>query len=145
MLEIRDLHHVSLVVKDVAVSVRFYGDVLKMVEVPRPRNFTFGGAWMRKGGAEIHFIQADEAVQPPGDAANHPTERHDVTFARHFCLEINDVEAMLASLKEHNIPILMGPRQRGDGAVQTYCYDPDGHMIELVYVPPELAAQYREP
>ncbi len=42
---------------------------------------------------------------------------------------------MLATLEQYSIPIIAGPRARGDGATQTYIYDPDGHMVELVYEP----------
>ena len=135
MLELKALHHVSLVVNDVKKSKQFYCGVLGMEDVPRPQNFTFDGAWFRKNKFEIHLIGPQEAVQPPGDGPNHPTERRDLTFARHFCFAINDVDEMVRTLEKHNVPIACGPRPRGDGATQTYVYDPDGHMVELVYEP----------
>lgn len=64
-MEIRRLDHAALLVKDVERSRRFYGQVLGMEEVPRPSNFTFPGAWFRKGHAEIHLIGEAE----PGRAA----------------------------------------------------------------------------
>jgi len=135
MLELKYLHHVSIVVKDIEKSKHFYCDVLGMEDVARPENFTFGGAWFRKGDCEVHLIHISEAVQEPGDAPNTPTETRDLTFARHFCFQINDVDEMLKTLNKFNIPIACGPRPRGDGATQTYIYDPDGHMVELVYEP----------
>ena len=70
-MEIRGLDHAALLVKDVERSRRFYGEVLSMEEVPRPSNFTFPGAWFRKGRAEIHLIGESEPgrtaqVQPGG-------------------------------------------------------------------------------
>ena len=67
MIQIKDLNHVSIIVKDVETSKRFYCDILGMEEAPRPSNFDFEGAWFRKEGAEIHLVQANEAVQSPGD------------------------------------------------------------------------------
>src|SRR5439155_18535051 len=65
LVEIRRLDQAALLVKDVERSRRFYGQVLGMEEVPRPSNFTFSGAWFRKGYAEIQLIGEAE----PGRAA----------------------------------------------------------------------------
>ena len=131
MIQITDLNHVSIIVKDVEASKRFYCEILGMAEVPRPLNFDFEGAWFRKGGAEIHLVQANEAVQAPGDAPTKPTERRDLTFARHMSLGVDDINQAIRTLEENEIPVVKGPRPRGDGAVQLYCFDPDGHLIEL--------------
>jgi catechol 2,3-dioxygenase-like lactoylglutathione lyase family enzyme len=135
MIKVKDLHHVSIVVEDVATSKHFYCDILGLVDVPRSPTFTFDGAWFRKSGVEVHLIQINEAVQPPGDGPNDPTEIRDLTFARHFCFSVEDMDEAVSTLNKNNIPIAMGPRQRGDGAIQLYIYDPDGHMVELVYEP----------
>jgi catechol 2,3-dioxygenase-like lactoylglutathione lyase family enzyme len=133
--EIKALDHVSIIVKDVDASRKFYCGVFGMEEVERPKNFTFDGAWFRKGGAEIHLVTEDEAVQAPGDSANNPTEKRDLTFARHFALQINDMDGLVDALKEHDMELVFGPRQRGDGPLQAYIYDPDGHMIEITEKP----------
>ena len=46
-----------------------------------------------------------------------------------------DLDEAIKSLAENNVPVAAGPRPRGDGATQLYIYDPDGHMIELAYIP----------
>jgi len=130
------IHHVSLIVRDVAASRHFYCEVLGLTEAARPASFKFAGAWFRAGVAEIHVIQRKDAAQAPGDAPVHTTAERDATRARHFCFQITDVEQLLATLRAHQIPIVVGPRPRGDGAVQTYISDPDGHLVELVYLAP---------
>ena len=135
MFEIKDLHHVSLVVQDVERSRYFYCDILGMKDEKRPVNFDFKGAWFVTDRVEIHLIHRADATQAAGDPPNQPTPERDLTFARHFCFEINEVQAMLERLSQYNVPIACGPRARGDGATQTYIYDPDGHLVELVYVP----------
>ena len=141
MIHITDLNHVSIVVKDLQASRHFYGDVLGMDEVPRPATFNFKGAWFRKGGAEIHLIHIDDASQPPGDAAAQPTEHADIARARHHAFAVADIDEVIRVLREHDIPIVIGPRPRGDGAIQTFCFDPDGHLVELHTLPPNSKSQ----
>jgi catechol 2,3-dioxygenase-like lactoylglutathione lyase family enzyme len=136
MLEVQGLHHVSLIVRDVAASERFFCEVLGMDSVPTPANFKFTVAWVRKGRAELHLVQADDAVQAPGDNPVQPRPGRDATFARHLCLQINSVEALVDTLRAHQVPIVAGPRARGDGPIQTYIHDLDGHLIELVCLDP---------
>ena len=131
------IHHVSLIVRDLEATRHFYSEVLGLPEVPRPASFKFGGAWFRAGAAELHVITHDDAAQAPGDAPVHTAPDRDATRARHFCFQITDVDRLLATLRAHNIPIIIGPRPRGDGAVQTYISDPDGHLVELVYLGPK--------
>ena len=107
-----------------------------MDEEIRPTNFRFGGAWFVKGGSEVHLIDRPDATQDAGDGPNTPTELRNLTYARHFCFSIEDVDEALTSLRRHDVPIAYGPRNRGDNAIQIYLYDPDGHMIELVCLNP---------
>lgn len=136
MLEILGLHHVSLIVRDVAASQRFFCEVLGMEAVPHPPSFKFVVAWVRKGPAELHLVQADDAVQAPGDHEISLRPGRDATFARHLCLQINNVDALVERLRIHQVPIVAGPRARGDGPTQTYIHDLDGHLIELVCLTP---------
>ena len=131
MIEITDINHVSIVVKDVQASKIFYCDILGMEEVPRPATFTFDGAWFRKGDAEIHLIQINDASQPPGDTPAQPNEHADIARARHIGFAVKDMDETVRVLNEYNIPIVEGPRPRGDGIIQTYCFDPDDHLVEL--------------
>jgi catechol 2,3-dioxygenase-like lactoylglutathione lyase family enzyme len=137
MFEIRDLNHVSVIVRDVEASIRFYCDVLGMEEVPRNPTFTFPGAWLRSGTAEIHLIQEDHATHTAGDlsyevAAN---TKMDLSRSRHFSLVIDDTEELLNHLQVQGVAIAYGPVERWGGLVQTLCYDPDGHLIEFTELP----------
>jgi catechol 2,3-dioxygenase-like lactoylglutathione lyase family enzyme len=133
MLEIQDLNHVNIVVKDVEASKRFYCDVLGMEDVPRHTSFTFPGAWLRSGRAEIHLIQEDVATHAPGDLSHavFASTDKDLAFSRHFSLVIDDTEALVEQLRVHGVPIAFGPVERLGGLSQTYCYDLDGHLIEF--------------
>jgi glyoxylase I family protein len=137
MFEIRDLNHVNIVVKDVEASKRFYCKALGMEDVPRHPSFTFPGAWLRSGSAEIHLIQEDVATHAPGDlsyAVAGSTDK-DLAFSRHFSLVIDDTDALVEQLQAHDVSIAFGPVERRGRLIQTYCYDPDGHLIEFTQLP----------
>ena len=135
MIEIVDLNHVSLVVRDIAAAKHFYCDILGMAEVARPPAAQYEIIWVRKGSAELHLIHRSESPQEPGDApAPHPPGR-DVSLVRHVALAVKDADAVVRVLGEHSIPIILGPRPRGDGATQIFCFDPDGHLVELHTLP----------
>ncbi|MBI3733787.1 MAG: VOC family protein [Chloroflexi bacterium] len=128
MFTITNYNHDSLMVADVERSAAFYRDVLGMREVPRPATFDFAGKWFRCGTAEIHLIGASGAPQAPGDLPNAEPHR---ARARHIAFEIADMDETVRHLQAQGIPIVAGPRPRGDGPVQVYVCDPDGHLIEL--------------
>ena len=132
MIKISELNHVSIVVQDVERSRRFYCGVLGMQEAPRPATFKFDGAWFRSGSAEIHLIQVNAASQPPGDTPAQPDESRDIARARHHAFAVEDMNEVVRCLREHRVEIVLGPRPRGDGAIQTYCFDPDGHLVEFI-------------
>ncbi len=135
MIEIGRLHHVTICVADLEATRHFYVDVLGLEEVKRPLSFQFKGQWFRKNGAEIHTIYKEAAGQIPGDAKNVIKPSRDITFARHFCFSVSNIANTINTLAENGIEVGAGPRPRGDGAIQIYIYDPDGHMVELVHEP----------
>tara|TARA_Y100001960_G_C14688585_1_gene835133 strand:+ start:886 stop:1305 length:420 start_codon:yes stop_codon:yes gene_type:complete len=136
LIKLGKLHHVSVVVGDLEASRHFYVDVLGMQQVQRPKPFDFKGQWFRiNGGYEVHTIHTSDATAESGDAKTFLKTGRDLTFSRHVCFSINNVNETLKTLQTNNIDIAEGPRDRGDGATQIYLHDPDGHLIELVYEP----------
>ena len=117
-MKILALDHVAIHVQDVAMSCKFYSEVLLLESLPRPA-FDFPGAWFRLGtGQELHLI---------GD-------RTQAVFSHsrgnHFALETDD----LAGWEQHFKKIGFQHRplkKRPDGAGQIFLQDPDGHVIEL--------------
>jgi len=133
MFEIQYINHVNMVVQDLERAIRFYTEVLGMENTPRNPKFTLPGAWLCKNNAEIHLIRADAATHAPGDPS-YPvvdTTDREISQSRHFSLVIDDTENLVTQLQKHNIRIVLGPVERPNGLVQTYCYDPDGHLIEF--------------
>lgn len=117
-------HHVSLDVRDVEVSRRFYGGLLGLLEIERP-DFGLPGAWYQAGAVQLHLIQVPDGADV-GTPASSPTP-----LANHLAFEIDDVSAVKAELEEvgHDV-ITLGPESG-----QLFVADPDGNMIEFIRPP----------
>jgi catechol 2,3-dioxygenase-like lactoylglutathione lyase family enzyme len=126
-IKVRQIDHVTLVVRDIEASRRFYVDLLGMQNVPRP-NFSFAGAWFQAGATLIHLIEQHEQSGPAGvGVSGQPkTSRN-----HHFAFEVDDAFAAAAALKKLGIPLIDDAKRRPDGAVQVFLADPDGHVVEL--------------
>ena len=123
------LQHVALIVGDLDASRRFYGEQLGMEELQRPSSFGFAGAWYRAGGQEIHLIAAADTSAQAG--WGNPGPRADVGLATHLAFEVDDLDAECTRLSSIGVNACSEPRPRGDGVVQIYFEDPDGHLVEL--------------
>lgn len=100
-----------------------------MEEVPRPKKFTFRGAWFRRGASEVHLILADDTTAPPG--LPDPGPARYTGLATHLAFEVDDLDAVVEHLQRHAVPIFGGPVARGDGVTQIYVHDPDGYLVEF--------------
>ncbi len=125
----KSLQHCGLVVRDLERSRWFYGKVLGMVELPRPKTFTFEGAWFKGGAGELHLIVAKDTTAPAGFQDAGPSKH--TGLATHLAFEVDDLAEIKARLAEHGVEITGGPIMRGDGVEQMYVLDPDGFMVEF--------------
>lgn len=117
-MRITQLNHVALQVRNVAVTVRFYEEVVGLKQIPRPA-FGFPGAWFRIGAdQELHLIEG-------GAGQVSSSSRGD-----HFAMMVDSIADAEALLRGKGIAY-KGPHQRPDGARQIFFEDPDGHVIEF--------------
>lgn len=133
-MQVRHIDHVTLVVRNVEASRRFYVGLLGMTEVPRPA-FAFGGAWFRAGATLIHLIEAHDRSGPPGypvDVLVRSSRNH------HFAFEVDDARESARRLKALGIELLDDAKLRPDGAIQVFLVDPDGHVVELCTSPSNI-------
>lgn len=126
-INVKRIDHITLVVKDLENSRKFYVDLLGMQEVERP-GFRFAGAWYQVGDAQIHLI-----LEHPesGPARSDVPEECEISRTRHFAFEVADAHATADLLRGLEIEIVAGPKQRPDGPTQLYIFDPDRHLVEL--------------
>lgn len=130
-ISVRQIDHVTLVVKDLEASRRFYVDVLGMREVERP-GFRFQGKWFQAGSTQIHLILEHEQSGP---AQTFIPEGCTISRTRHLAFSVEDARAAQARLAELGIPLAAGPQQRPDGPTQIYVLDPDRNLVELFSIP----------
>ena len=123
------IQHVGLVVSDLDRSRAFYAGPLGLEEVPRPANFTFDGAWFRSGGTEVHLLSDAHATGGAGQPD--PGGGKERGMTHHLAFEVDDLDVACARLAEHGVELEGGPMPRGDGYMQVFFLDPDGHVLEL--------------
>jgi lactoylglutathione lyase len=118
-MTIHGINHIALHVADVAVSVRFYTQILQLQPLPRPA-FDFDGAWFCLGeNQELHLIGGRIEAVFEGSRANH------------FAVEVADLDAWQVHLETQKASF-RPPKARPDGLRQLFITDPDGHCIELL-------------
>jgi catechol 2,3-dioxygenase-like lactoylglutathione lyase family enzyme len=118
----RFLDHLQLVVKDLAVSKRFYEAIAKSLDVP----------W---GGEGPGFFYIDELCVSSVDS---PASAGKVTGRTHFALQAKDRAAverfyragLEAGGKDNGAP---GERPYHPGYFAAFLLDPDGNNVEAVY------------
>lgn len=126
-LNVKTIDHITLVVKDLDRSRKFYRDLLGMKETERP-DFGFPGLWFQAGATQIHMNVDSLEAGPAG-----LTEFAGTSPSRgfHFAFEVDDCDAAAEHLRSLDIDIVTGPRSRPDGARQLYIYDPDRYLVEI--------------
>jgi len=124
---VKTLDHVTLVVDDLERSAAFYVDLLGMRRVERPV-FGFPGLWFQAGNTQIHLILKNEK----SSFAGLPDAPAEAAAGRvfHFAFEVADCHTAVERLKGAGVRI-RGTGLRPDGCHQVWCYDPDGHVVEL--------------
>lgn len=129
MLNIRDIDHVVLRVRNIKVMERFYCEVLGAKHVAyRPE---FGMTHLRAGASMIDLVAVDGPLGKPGGA---PPSREGRNMD-HLCLRIEpfDEDAIVAHLKRHGVAV--GDIRNRFGAegngTSIYLTDPEGNTVEL--------------
>lgn len=115
MLAITQIDHCSVIITDVQRSRRFYGDLLGLKEIAKPRTFDFVVLWFDLGNQQLHLLRKEQA---------------DSISPRHFALRVADIHAARRYFTEHRIP--MQETTPIPGADRFFIFDPDGNRIEII-------------
>jgi catechol 2,3-dioxygenase-like lactoylglutathione lyase family enzyme len=116
-IQIKDYHHIALVVKDLEKCIGFYREVLGLKTLERPA-FDFQGHWFQVGEtSQLHLMVMNETIPET---------------MRHMAIEVEDFGATIQTLEAQGIKITDGPGKRVDGSDYLFCNDPDGNLIEIV-------------
>ena len=129
-MDFETLHHVAISVSDLARAKEFYGGLLGLEEIARPR-FPFDGAWYRIGDREIHLIVSRD-----------PTFRMGKNVSiedGHFALRVRSFRATLAHLESKGCRASDNEPGRSmrvnpssiTGYPQIHLLDPDRNVVEI--------------
>ena len=108
-IQVKSLDHVTIVVRDLERSRRFYVDALGMQMVPRP-GFSFDGRWFQAGATQIHLILEHEQSGPAGM----PLELGRTSRAHHFAFLVEDAHAAEKRLEELGCEFISRAKARPD-------------------------------
>ena len=118
-MHVTGIHHVSILITDVARSIAFYRDGLGLRQIERPSTFTTPELreviWFELGPQQLHLMPA-------------PTP--DVPARRHFAVHLDDARAARKELRGRGIAI--NESTPIPGADRFFVNDPDGNRIELI-------------
>lgn len=116
-MQVKGIHHATVVVDDLATALAFYTEVLGLTALPRP-DFGIPGAWLDAGnGDQVHLIEL--AGHPPASPA------------QHFAFEVDDLDAIAAELATKGVEVKISGRRLEGAGYQGTVQDPAGNTIEL--------------
>ncbi|KAA8531956.1 hypothetical protein F0562_006902 [Nyssa sinensis] len=128
-LPLLSLNHVSLLVRSVWTSVRFYEDVLGFFLIKRPSSFNFHGAWLFNYGIGIHLLENvsidDQYDTMMESRPINPKDNH-ISFQ---CTDVGLVKRRLEDMGMKYVTAVV--EEEGIEVDQVFFHDPDGYMIEL--------------
>ncbi len=152
MVTFTGIHHVGLVVDDLAAAVEFYGALLNMEVIERDKwgaddhatNSAVGlsgssadGALLRGSGSYLELWQYHQPTQVGDDPAVRGAHEQGL---RHLAIEVDDVDAALDRLEALGGTRMGDPLHLGQGAAAVYCRDPFGTIIEFMSTGTRLAS-----
>lgn len=115
------LHHVNVTVPPELEEAAkdFYGRVLGLQQVPKPKASRQSGAWYQIGTNQLHLSVENE--------------NHGPLSSRHLCFAVADLPAAETRFREAGVEIIPDPRPV-EGTPRFYVRDPGGNMLEIVQV-----------
>ncbi|MGN6548802.1 MAG: VOC family protein [Pararhizobium sp.] len=131
MKGIGGIGHVAIKVSDVERTLGFYVGRLGFEEMLRLTRDD-GRLWLiylRITDTQYLEIFPDaETDRAPGRNAN---------GLNHFCLEVDDIEAVTKALEAKGVVLTAAVKTGADGNRQAWIEDPDGNRIELMQMAPD--------
>jgi glyoxylase I family protein len=149
IMKLKAVHHVGLVVRDLARSLYFYHDVLGLPFANEPTPW-FAGPELEKGvgvpGAKLRQVSlwvGEHSTMELIEYANRPATSsesvpNNYLGAAHVCFKVDDVEITKKELEAKGVTFYSDVNVVDDGPLAgwrwVYFSDPDGLALELVEV-----------
>ena len=124
-IDIRQINHVTTMVKDTARAMEFYNNLLGIKQIQSQVDNP-AITWLQlDNGMMVHLIETDEAPAKPGNI--------------HHAFQVDNLEDTQATLESNGFEVLRGGI-RYDGQAYFFIQDPDGNSVEFCtasgYAPP---------
>lgn len=126
-METLGLRHVALNIIHLEACTDFYVHILKMKIEWQP---DADNVYLTSGNDNLalHRVPATERTRA--------SQRLDhIGF---FLESENAVDEWFHYLKDNNVKIVAEPKTHRDGTKSLYCADPDGNVVQLIYVPSSI-------
>lgn len=135
MASVKRIDHIAILVDDLEHTLSFWRDALGMqvthlMDVPAEAAQI---AFLPIGGSEIELVRP---TTEDSGLAKYLEKRG--PGMHHVCLEVDDIEGMLAQLKEKGIQLINEqPRRSADGRKYAFIHPKSAHgvMVELYELP----------
>jgi len=121
--------HWALKVPDLDRTLAFYRDKLGFPEMLR-LTLDNGQLLVYLRITDTQFVE----IFPNGKGNEAPDEA--TTAVNHICLQVPDIDKMIAHLEAQGIPIWRPKKLGLDGNLQCWVRDPDGNRIEFMQMLP---------
>lgn len=128
---IKNLGHIAIRSRDLDESLRFYKDILGLEEA-----FRLCGEDGKPYIVYLYIAPGQFIELFPNGTKLGDHGREVIGFV-HTCLEVEDVQAAFALMKERGAPIDSEIIIGNAKCKQFWLHDPDGNPIELMELPPE--------
>lgn len=118
---ITDITHASLLVADVATSLRFYRDILGMGVDPSRPDLGYPGAWLWAGSQQLHLLQLPNPDPREGRPVHGGRDRH-------IAFHVASLAELRIALDRAGITYTLSR----SGRAALFCRDPDSNALELI-------------
>ncbi len=120
-VRVRGLAHLALKVRDLGAARTFYAETfgMRVVWEPDPQNVYLSSGTDNLALHESRDVGAGGALDHLGFLVDTP----DAVFAA------------ADALRARGVPILHEARRHRDGTVSCYCQDPDGNVVQVLWIP----------
>ena len=117
------LRHLALYSTNLEASTRFYTDILGLEIVWQP---DADNVYLSSGSDNFALHRAPAGFKADGD------QRLD--HLGFFLRERADVDEWHQYMQEQHVPIKAAPKDHRDGTRSFYCADPDGNVVQMIYI-----------